>query len=71
MLLINCGKVASVLHDGATSETLCPRRYARLIFSPCLNDLPEKYSMSELFAGFSHHVWVNLLRHGAVFRLKI
>jgi len=51
--------------------TLCARHYARLIFSPCLNDLPEKYSMSELFAGFSHHVWVNLLRHGAVFRLKI
>ena len=27
-----------------------------LIFSPCLNDLPEKCTMSELFAGFSHHV---------------
>ena len=29
---------------------------ARLIFSPCLNDLPEKYIISELFAGFSRHV---------------
>ena len=28
----------------------------RLIFSPCLNDLPEKYTISELFAGFSRHV---------------
>jgi len=27
-----------------------------LIFSPCLNDLPEKRTMSELFAGFSRHV---------------
>ena len=27
-----------------------------LIFSPCLNDLPEKYTKSELFAGFSRHV---------------
>ena len=29
---------------------------ARLIFSPCLNDLPEKQAMSELIAGFSRHV---------------
>ena len=29
---------------------------ARLIFSPCLNDLPEKYTISELFADFSRHV---------------
>ena len=29
---------------------------ARLIFSPSLNDLPEKRAKSELFAGFSHHV---------------
>ena len=29
---------------------------ARLIFSPCLNDLPEKYIISELFASFSRHV---------------
>jgi hypothetical protein len=28
----------------------------RLIFSPCLNDLPEKLTISELFAGFSRHV---------------
>ena len=28
----------------------------RLIFSPSLNDLPEKRTKSELFAGFSHHV---------------
>jgi len=27
-----------------------------LIFSPSLNDLPEKRAKSELFAGFSHHV---------------
>jgi len=27
-----------------------------LIFSPCLNVLPEKCTKSELFAGFSHHV---------------
>ncbi len=27
-----------------------------LIFSPCLNVLPEKRTESELFAGFSHHV---------------
>jgi len=27
-----------------------------LIFSPSLNDLPEKSTMSELFAGFSRHV---------------
>ena len=27
-----------------------------LIFSPCLNDLPEKCAMSALFAGFSRHV---------------
>ena len=27
-----------------------------LIFSPSLNDLPEKRTMSELFAGFSRHV---------------
>ncbi|EWC91351.1 hypothetical protein HMPREF1492_0304 [Atopobium sp. BS2] len=27
-----------------------------LVFSPCLNDLPEKCTKSELFAGFSHHV---------------
>jgi len=26
-----------------------------LIFSPCLNDLPEKHTMSELFAGFYRH----------------
>ena len=41
-----------------------------LIFSPCLNDLPEKRTMSELFAGFSRHVGVTLLRHDAAFRLK-
>jgi len=29
---------------------------ASLIFSPCLNDLPEKRTMSELFAGFSRQV---------------
>ena len=29
---------------------------ASLIFSPSLNDLPEKRTMSELFAGFSRHV---------------
>ena len=28
----------------------------RLIFSPSLSDLPEKYIISELFASFSHHV---------------
>ena len=28
----------------------------RLIFSPCLSNLPEKRTMSELFAGFSRHV---------------
>jgi len=27
-----------------------------LIFSPCLNDLPEKFTKSELFAGFSRQV---------------
>ena len=27
-----------------------------LIFSPSLNDLPEKRTMSELFAGFSRQV---------------
>ena len=27
-----------------------------LIFSPSLNNLPEKRAKSELFAGFSHHV---------------
>ena len=40
-----------------------------LIFSPSLNDLPEKCTESELFAGFSRHIWVNLLRHDALFRL--
>jgi len=30
--------------------------WVRLIFSPCLNDLPEKCTKSELFAGFSRHV---------------
>ena len=29
---------------------------ASLIFSPSLNDLPEKSTMSELFAGFSRQV---------------
>ena len=29
---------------------------ASLIFSPSLNDLPEKRTMSELFAGFSRQV---------------
>ena len=29
---------------------------ASLIFSPSLNNLPEKRAKSELFAGFSHHV---------------
>ena len=28
----------------------------RLIFLPYLNDLPEKHTISELFAGFSRHV---------------
>ena len=31
------------------------RTEVRLIFSPCLNDLPEKHTMSELFAGFYRH----------------
>ncbi|EWC92112.1 hypothetical protein HMPREF1492_0729 [Atopobium sp. BS2] len=29
---------------------------ASLIFLPSLNDLPEKCTKSELFAGFSRHV---------------
>ena len=29
---------------------------ASLIFLPSLNDLPEKRTKSELFAGFSHYV---------------
>ena len=29
---------------------------SRLIFSPSLNDVPEKHTMSERFAGFSRHV---------------
>ena len=35
----------------------------------CLNSLPEKHTISELFAGFSRQVWVNLLRLDVVFRL--
>ena len=38
------------------TEVRLMRIGVRLIFSPCLNDLPEKHTMSELFAGFSRHV---------------
>ena len=40
--------------SGLKAQSALPSR--SLIFSPSLNDLPEKHAKSELFAGFSHHV---------------
>ena len=60
---ISCGCRVSCadapLEDGVLARWAVRARSepaARLIFSPCLNDLPEKHTISELFAGFSHHV---------------
>ena len=60
---ISCGCWVScaetLLVDGVLARWAVRARSepaARLIFSPCLNDLPEKRTMSELFAGFSRHV---------------
>ena len=56
---ISCGCRVScaetLLVDGVLARWAV-RAAARLIFSPCLNDLPEKYTISELFADFSRHV---------------
>ena len=56
---ISCGCrvscVETLLVDGVSRQVggaSCCAPAARLIFSPCLNDLPEKYTISELFAGF-------------------
>ena len=60
---ISCGCRVScaetLLVDGVLARWAVRARSepaARLIFSPCLNDLPEKHTISELFAGFSRHV---------------
>ena len=60
---ISCGCRVScaetLLVDGVLARWAVRARSepaVRLIFSPCLNDLPEKCTKSELFAGFSRHV---------------
>ena len=58
---ISCGCRVScaetLLVDGVLARWAVRARSepaARLIFSPSLNDLPEKRAKSELFAAFSH-----------------
>ena len=60
---ISCGCRVScaetLLVDGVLARRAVRARSepaARLIFSPCLDDLPEKHTISELFAGFSRHI---------------
>ena len=60
---ISCGYRVScaetLLVDGVLATWAvrsCCAPDARLIFPPSLNDLPEKCTKSELFAGFSRHV---------------
>ena len=60
---ISCGCRVScadtLLVDGVLARWAVRARSepaARLIFSPCLDDLPEKHTISELFAGFSRHI---------------
>ena len=60
---ISCGCRVScaetLLVDGVLARRAVRARSepaARLIFSPCLDNLPEKYTISELFADFSRHV---------------
>ena len=60
---ISCGCRVScaetLLVDGVLARWAVRARSepaVRLIFSPSLSDLPEKYIISELFASFSHHV---------------
>ena len=60
---ISCGCRVScaetLLVDGVLARWAVRARSepaASLIISPSLNDLPEKHTMSELLAGFFHHV---------------